>query len=293
MRLQVEEGSVTYESIKNDPDPDLSKQGTWFIEYLLCFKVRELSMDAILLAGGYATRLYPLTKNRPKALLTLGGRSILDRNMEALDASSEFDRFFLVTNERFVDMFRQWAEERPLRSSPVYVLSDGTDSNENRLGAIGDIKYVLDTTDIDRSDFLYVAGTDNVADFDITGIVSLARKRSATALFAYRYPDTEKLSSKGVVSVDTDGKVKQFAEKSDNPPGNLVVPPYYVYSPEAVCGLEEFLGGGNNPDAPGYFISWLVERHPVYAIVSNGKVLDIGTPEAYHAALSEYSRFHT
>ncbi len=244
-------------------------------------------MRAVLLAGGYATRLYPLTKDRPKALLPVGGKSILDHNIDALESNACIEAFDLVTNERFVAAFRRWAAARPPGAKPVGIFSDGTDSNENRLGAVGDLKFVIDAAGIDRSEHLYVAGTDNMADFDIARIIDLAEDRSACAVFAYRPAGREQLKRKGVVVLDDEGRVLRFVEKSDNPPGDLVVPPYYVFSPQALSALDVYLREGNNPDAPGHFMAWLVQRVPVYAIVTERRVLDIGTLDAYQSVLEQ------
>ncbi len=244
-------------------------------------------MDAVLLAGGYATRLYPLTKDRPKALLPIGDKTILDYNLDVLAAYSGIERFFLVTNSRFYTIFQNWAAQRPASAKTVEILDDGTDSNENRLGAIGDIKFALDNAPIDRSDFLYVAGTDNIADFDITQIAAFAKKRDSTAVFAYEFPCPDQLSTKGVAVVGEEGKITRFVEKSNNPPSHLVVPPYYVYHPDAVDAIEQYLQEGNNHDAPGHFLSWLVEHYKVYAVVTDQVVRDIGNLESYQKVAAE------
>jgi glucose-1-phosphate thymidylyltransferase len=244
-------------------------------------------LDAILLAGGYATRLYPLTKNRPKALLPLGGRAILDHLVDMIDGTEEVDRMFLVTNARFADHFEQWSDSRKLQC-PLQVLNDGTTSNETRLGAIGDVKFVLDNTDVRTSEGVYVMATDNVPQFDPTAVVRLSRRRGASAVFASRCPDPKRLLRMGVATLDEEGRVVEFEEKPDEPKSDLVVPPFYAYSPEAVELLERYLAEGNNPDAPGHFIAWLVPRRPVYAHVTEESVLDIGTLESYRAACERF-----
>jgi glucose-1-phosphate thymidylyltransferase len=244
-------------------------------------------VDAILLAGGYATRLYPLTKDRPKALLPLAGKPILDYIVDALDGSDEVDRMFLVTNAKFACHFEAWAEQRR-RGKPVTILSDGTDSNETRLGAIGDIQFVLDRADVDVTDGAYALGTDNIADFDITDIVALARERRASAVFASRITDPVRLKRMGVALVDSGGRVIDFEEKPQNPKSDLAVPPFYVYSPQAVGMVKRYLEEGNNPDAPGHFIAWLIRHCPVYACVTDKSVRDIGTTESYEAVCREF-----
>lgn len=244
-------------------------------------------MDAILLAGGYATRLYPLTKDRPKALLPVAGKAILDHVVEELEASDHIDRMFLVSNEKFSNDFAQWAREHD-GPKPIEVFNDGTTSNEDRLGAIGDIQFVIEHADVNTDNGVYALGTDNLADFDITDIVDLALEKDATAVFASRIEDRQRLCRMGVAEVAEDGRVVDFVEKPDDPPSDLAVPPFYAYSPEAVGLLPTYLEEGNDPDAPGHFIAWLVDRCPVYACVTDEKVRDIGTTRAYEAVRREF-----
>jgi len=246
-------------------------------------------MDAILLAGGYATRLYPLTKDRPKALLPVGGRAILDYVVDSLDAAAEIGRMFLVTNAKFASHFSGWAQRRAL-NKPLQVLDDGTTSNEARLGAIGDVRFVLDNADVDTREGLFVLGTDNLARFDIIQVVRLGRARRSSAVFAVHEHDPRRLRRMGVALLSGDERVLDFEEKPAEPKSDLVVPPFYVYSPEAVALVRRYLEEGNNPDAPGHFIAWLYRRSPVYACVTDGGVQDIGTPESYEAVCRQYEK---
>jgi glucose-1-phosphate thymidylyltransferase len=244
-------------------------------------------MDAILLAGGYATRLYPLTKDRPKALLPVAGKPILDHVLEDLEASEHIDRMYLVSNEKFAGDFAKWERQRE-GGKPLTVLNDGTTSNEDRLGAIGDIQFVIENSDVPIEEGVYALGTDNLADFDITEIVDLALEREASAVFASRIEDRQRLCRMGVATVDDEGRLVDFVEKPDEPPSDLAVPPFYVYSPEAARLLPTYLEEGNDPDAPGHFIAWLCQRCPVYAFVTDQKVRDIGTTRAYEAVKREF-----
>jgi len=246
-------------------------------------------VDAILLAGGYATRLYPLTLDRPKALLPVGGRPLLDYTVDALDAADEIRRMFLVTNAKFARDFSDWAQGRS-GGKPISILNDGTTSNENRLGAIGDIQFVLDNADVDAADSIYVLGTDNMARFDITELIRLSRARGASAIFATRVTDPERLSRVGIVVLDERGRVVDFEEKPENPKSDLGVPPFYVYTPEAVSLIRDYLDEGGNPDAPGHLVEWLISRRPVYACVAEGGIYDIGTVESYEAVCREYQQ---
>ncbi len=244
-------------------------------------------MDAIMLAGGYGTRLYPLTKDRAKALLPVGGKPIINYVVENLEQSEHIDRMFLVSNDKFAGDLADWAEDYD-NSKPITVLNDGTTSNDDRLGAIGDIHFVMEEANLDPANGIYALGTDNLADFDITNIVDLAVERDASAVFASRVENEKELTRMGVACVNDDGRVVDFVEKPDDPPSDLAVPPFYAYSPEAASLLPQYLEEGNDPDAPGHLVEWLVDRVPVYACIVDGGVRDIGTKEAYDAVRRQY-----
>lgn len=244
-------------------------------------------MDAILLAGGYATRLYPLTKNRAKALLPVGGKPIINYVVENLEESEHIERMFLVSNEKFAGDFADWANDYD-NTKPITVLNDGTSSNDDRLGAIGDIHFVMEEANLNPANGIYALGTDNLAEFDITSIVDLAVEHDASAIFASEVENERDLTRMGVARVNEEGRVVEFVEKPDNPPSNLAVPPFYAYSEEAARLLPQYLDEGNDPDAPGHLVEWLVSRVPVYARVVEGGVRDIGTREAYDAVRRHY-----
>ena len=169
-------------------------------------------------------------------------------------------------------------------------MDDGTASNETRLGAIGDVQFALRHSDVSTEEGLFVLGTDNLARFDILQVVRFARGRGASAVFAIHEKDPKRLLRMGVVLVDAESRVVDFQEKPASPKSDLVVPPFYAYATEAVALLPEYLKTGNNPDAPGHFIEWLIHRSPVYACRTDGHVQDIGTPESYEAVCKAYEQ---
>jgi glucose-1-phosphate thymidylyltransferase len=229
-------------------------------------------MKALVLAAGYATRLRPLTDDRAKPLLPVGGRLMIDRIADKIGEVGEVDEVHLVTNARFADDFSEWATTRD-----VIVHDDGTASNEDRLGAIGDIAFVADRQGWDGEDLLVLAG-DNLFDFSLADYVDFWRSKdeSASAIALYEHPTRELLSQYGVVEVDPDGRVKNFVEKPENPPSNLVATAAYIYDRAHVALLRAYLGENNSPDAPGSFIEWLYKRAPVYGYRFGGDWLDIG-----------------
>ena len=244
-------------------------------------------MHLIMLAAGYATRLYPLTRNRPKALLPVDGRPILDHLADWADGRPEIDRISLVTNERFAVHFEEWAGGRHC-DTPLVVFNDGTLNNDDRLGALGDLRFVMERVPDAAGDFVYAMGTDHVPKFDPGGIIDLCREKGASAVFAYRPEDTGQLRRMGVPQLAEDGRIVDFEEKPQEPKGTLAVPPFYLYSPQAAALLDEYLAEGNNPDAPGHYLGWLVHRQPVYACLCEHGTYDIGTLENYRRICRQF-----
>ena len=244
-------------------------------------------MKAILLAAGYGTRLYPLTRDGPKALLPVGGRPILDYLVDVLEKAPEIARIVLVTNARFEDAFLRWAQERRL-STPLTVVCDGSTSNENRLGAVADIQFGLQHSKAEEEEAVYVLGSDNLPRFDLLDAVRLHERCGASVVFACREESAERLRSAGVAEVDSAGRVVGFEEKSACPRSDLRVPAFYLYAADAIALLDGYLEGGNNPDAPGYFLGWVVERKPVYACMAPQGTYDVGTLESYRKACDEF-----
>jgi glucose-1-phosphate thymidylyltransferase len=239
-------------------------------------------VNAVLLAGGYGTRLGPLGEDCPKALLLVAGFTVIDRLLAPLEAAAEVRRLFLVTNSRFAGRFRDWLTRQSLRK-PLEILDDGSRCNEDRRGAIGDLQFVLDNTDVAR-DAAYVLSTDNVPGFDLRGIIALHRARGASAVFACREEHLERLRRGGVAELDDDDRVVRFEEKPQEPLSHYRVPSFYVYTASALRLVRGFLRGGGNSDAPGHFLAWLVKRADVYALRCEQGSMDIGTPASYRAA---------
>ena len=207
-------------------------------------------MKAIILAAGYATRLRPLTDTIPKQLLPVGGRPMLDWVCDRV--AEVTDNVELVTNARFADDFREWATGR----GGVTVHDDGTVSNEDRLGAIGDIAFVLEQIGTD-DDLLVVAG-DNLFDFALGNFVAFPRKHGvASAVAVYDCCDLELAAQYGVVDVDGSDRVVGFEEKPSVPRSTLVATAAYVYHREHVPLVARYLDEGNPPDQPGRLIAWL------------------------------------
>ena len=244
-----------------------------------------MPLTVILLAGGYATRLYPLTKDTPKALLPLGQGVILDAVVKSVEGVEGISQCVLVTNHQFAEPFRAW--QRSHRQD-VEIVDDGTESVEHRLGAIRDLELAR-TTSGGRGDLL-VVGTDNLFTWPLNDFVVQARRHEPHPCIAlWEAPSTAAATQFGVVVRDASSRITSFVEKSADPPSREVALCVY-YFPEVMCGMiKEFLDGGGNADAPGYFIQWLAGRGPVYGLMMQGAWYDIGTLETYQAVVKTWS----
>jgi glucose-1-phosphate thymidylyltransferase len=231
-------------------------------------------VKAVILAAGYATRLYPLTRDAPKHLLEVGGRPILDRLLEQLPLD-ELDAVYVVTNSKFADRFRAWAEGAPVS---VEVLDDGTTSEDDKLGAIGDLALAIERKAID--DDLLVAAGDSVFSERLDGIVHLGREREAAVIAAFDVGEPEEIRRLSALGVDADGRIVSFEEKPENPTSTLAGIALYYYPRSVLPLVGEYLAEGNNPDQPGRLVGWLYTRVPVYAWRLPGLWLDIGTQDA-------------
>ena len=241
-------------------------------------------MKAVILAAGYATRLYPLTLDRPKHLLELGGKPVLDHLLERLPLS-QLDATYVVTNAKFAERFREWSRGR---SEPFEVMDDGTTSEDDRLGAIGDLQLAISSRGID--DDLLVAAGDSLFTERLDGLVSFARERQGSATAVYDVGSLEVVKRMSAVRLDENDRVVAFQEKPEHPQSTLGGIALYVYTRDTLPLVSRYLEEGNNPDQPGRLLEWLYPRVPVYGWRVPGLWFDIGTPEslaeAEHAVAS-------
>ena len=236
-------------------------------------------MKAIILAGGYATRLRPLTDDLSKCLLPVGGRPMVDWILDRVREVDEIDEVHVVTNSRFARDFEHWA----MFKDGVTVHDDRTSSNEDRLGAIGDVAFTLEQAAID-DDVIVIAG-DNLFDYDLQDYVDFWRGKGVASAVAVRDVGDLRLASQyGVVALDGDDRVVEFVEKPENPTSTLCATATYVYHREHVPLVRRYLAEGNPPDQSGSFFEWLRSREPVYGFWFTGIWLDIGDKEQLLAA---------
>lgn len=245
-------------------------------------------MKAIVLAAGYATRLYPLTKDKPKALLDIGGRKMLDYLMDNIASAGCVDEVVIITNHRFAGQFEDWATERLEYGMRITVIDDMTTDNDNRLGAIGDIQYAIERAEID--DDVLIAASDNFFTFGLDGVMSEFRRHGRDTIMAKHVGNTEDCTRFAIAEVDAEGRVVDLEEKPRNPKSDLAVFALYVYRRDTLPMIKQYLDEGNNPDSPGHFPEWLYRRREVRAHVFEGECVDIGTHEALAEIRRAYER---
>lgn len=234
-------------------------------------------MKCILLCAGYATRLFPLTENFPKALLEIGGRPLLDYILDEVNSLEQVDSIYLVTNAKYTPHFETWAKEKN-NIKPITVINDGTSTNDDRLGAIGDINYTIEQAKIDDN-VIIIAG-DNLFTFKLKEMVDFYEEKKAPIISVKEEKDRELLKRLGVAELDDDMRVIGFEEKPAEPKSNYSVYAEYIYSKEVLPIFKEYLAEGHSNDAPGNFVAYLHKKVPTYAYRFEGECYDVGTHEA-------------
>ena len=240
-------------------------------------------MKCLILAAGYATRLYPLTKNFPKPLLRVREKTILDWLIDDIDTLGAVNEYVVISNHKFADYFREWSRQKPQK---ITIVDDGTTSNETRLGAVCDIQYAIDVLTID-DDILVIAG-DNLLDFSLTKFILYAQSKGTSCIMRYYEPFTQKLQKTGVAEVDENDLILQLIEKPREPKSNWACPPFYYYTKGDAKLFKQAIKGGCGVDAPGSYIAWLCAQTKVHAMEMPGKRYDIGNLESYEKAQREY-----
>ena len=237
-------------------------------------------MKALILAAGYATRLYPLTKDTPKALLPVKGKPILDYITDEIETIEEINEIVIISNDRFIGDFEDWAKTRQETSAKkITVINDGTTSDENKLGAIGDMWYAIDKLNIDE-DIVVIAG-DNLFTYRLKDSFDTFTSRKMDMILAKQIPILSELQRMAVGILDSNNLIVDMEEKPKNPKSEIAFFATYYYKRETLPLIKEYLDEGNTPDAPGNFPSWLYTRKPVLAYLFEGDCIDIGTPESY------------
>ena len=240
-------------------------------------------MKCLILAAGYATRLYPLTENFPKPLLKVQDKTILDWLIDDIDAAGKIDEYIVISNHKYAHHFNDWAKTK---SQKITVVDDGTDSNETRLGAVKDIQFAIEKLSLD-DDMLVIAG-DNLLDFSLTRFVDYAIEKQTSCIMRYYEADEKRLLKCGVVTIDDNDLILEMTEKSPNPATHWCTPPFYYYTKADAKLVKEGIAAGCGTDAPGSYIAWLCTQTDVHAMEMPGKRYDIGNLESYEKVKAEY-----
>ncbi|MHC3437220.1 sugar phosphate nucleotidyltransferase [Natrialbaceae archaeon A-gly3] len=233
-------------------------------------------MKAVVLAGGYATRMWPITKHRPKMFLPVGESTVIDRIFAELEADDRIDEVYVSTNERFAPDFETHLAESEFEKPQLSV--EETSEEDEKFGVVGALAQLVDREGVD-DDLLVIAG-DNLISFDVTDFLDYFEGKGAPTLAAYDVGSREKAKSYGLVELEDD-RVVSFQEKPDDPKSTLVSIACYAFPQNSLSLLSTYLADGNNPDEPGWFVQWLQDREPTYAFTFEGAWFDIGTPESY------------
>jgi len=245
-------------------------------------------MKAIIPAAGYATRMWPLTKDRPKGLLEVSGKPMIEHVVGKILQIKEVDEIFIVTNQKFYKNFLDWAAGFKC-TVPITILNDGTSSNEDRLGSIGDIQFVIESKKIDSD--VIIVNSDNLFTFNLSEIAAFAKEKDAPTIALYDLHSLEEAKKMGNPEVDENNKIIGFVEKPKNPKSTLCSIGIYLYPKRVVQMFKQYLDEGNSPDKTGEFVAWLYRQTPVYGFVfgkEKDKWFDIGSLETYEKAKKDF-----
>ena len=245
-------------------------------------------MKAYLLAAGYATRMYPLTRDRPKPLLEVGGQPILTHLVRRIETLGALTGIVVVGNHRFAEPLARWRDATACRV-PVRVLDDGSTGEHDRLGAIGDLAFALREVPAGGEDWVVAAG-DNLLSFDLRAIEAEFLAHHAPTIVVRDVPTTGTgaASRYNEVTLDAGGRVVRFREKPDRAMTGIAAIALYVFPPDVAGLVTQYLAEGGNPDAPGHLIAWLVGQRTVRASRFEGEWFDIGSLEALAGARERF-----
>ena len=253
-------------------------------------------MICIVLAAGYAMRMYPLTENFPKPLLKVQGKPILNWLLEDVDRIPQVEQVLVVSNHKFAGVFEAWLREQSFHK-PIQLLDDGSLTNETRVGAVRDISVALaavgektgraegskavGSSEEDELPGALVLAGDNVLEFSLQGFVDFFQARRKSCIMCYQEPQLERRRKTGIITLAADGKVTSFEEKPVEPKSNWAVPPFYCYTDEDLLRIPEAVAAGCSTDAPGSLAAWLSVHSDVYAWPMPGHRYDIGSIAGY------------
>jgi glucose-1-phosphate thymidylyltransferase len=240
-------------------------------------------MKCLILAAGYATRLYPLTENFPKPLLKVGEKTIIDWLIEDIHMCGLVDEYVIISNHKFAHHFDDWAKAHTL---PITVVDDGTSTNETRLGAVCDIQFAIDKLHLD--DDLFIIAGDNVLDFSLTSFIRYAVEKDSSCAMRYYEADLKKIQKSAASIIDENERLLSLEEKPQEPKSNWCTPPFYFYKKADAARIREAIADGCGIDAPGSLLSWMCRHSTVHSMEMPGSRYDIGNLESYQRVQETY-----
>ena len=243
-----------------------------------------IKIEALVLAAGYATRLKPLTENTPKPLLEVAGKPIIDYIIKKLEQIDSINKIYVVTNDKFERHFKKWLAGFDAQK-PIEIINDGTKSNDDRLGALGDIHFAINTKNI-NDDIAVVAG-DNLFELSLSDVANFFKKRKSNVIVLHDVKNFELARHYGIVEVKNN-IVVNFEEKPVAPKSTLASTGIYFLPKKTISLIKKYIAQGNNPDKTGNFMEWLHKREKVYSYVTEKKWYDIGSIEQLEKASKHY-----
>jgi glucose-1-phosphate thymidylyltransferase len=249
-------------------------------------------MNVLILAAGYATRLYPLTEKRAKPLLDVAGKPMMEWVIDNLAPIDGIEKVYVVTNNKFAADFQEWADRYHAAHPKLTfeIINDGSTSDSDKLGAIGDINLVISRASLANSDLIVVAG-DNLFSESLQEFGRFCQERKQPVLGIYDVGTTDEAKKYGVVALDANGVVTSFEEKPSDPKSTLIGIALYYYPAETVSMFTTYIAAGNNPDQPGRFVQWLYQRTPVATWEVPGTWFDVGSKETLYEANQIFAKF--
>jgi glucose-1-phosphate thymidylyltransferase len=244
-------------------------------------------MKAVVLAGGFAKRMWPLTKDKPKHLLPIAGRPMLDYILEKLEPVSSLDKIYISTNERFEDQFKDYLDRIESKKT-ISIFVEETNSEREKLGSVGGLGHLVVENKIE--DELLVIGGDNIFSFKMTDFLDYFMSKQANIVALYDVKSKVRARLYGIASMDNNGKIINFQEKPSEPQSTQVSTACYAFTRNGVQNILRYLDEGNDPDKIGHFMEWLHKNDDVYGFVFGGIWFDIGSPECYVDANKYFSK---
>jgi glucose-1-phosphate thymidylyltransferase len=247
-------------------------------------------MKLIILAAGYATRLYPLTLTQPKPLLGVAGKPMIEHVLDNVATIPYIDHAYVVTNAKFVDHFQKWAEtyRHPQLRFGFTIVNDGSTDDSNKLGAIGDMHLVITKQEI--TDDIILVGGDNLFSNDLSEFGEFCRQKNAPVLAVYDVRDLEEIKKYNAIEIDDEGRIGFFEEKPAQPKSTLTGIALYYYPRSSLPLIHQYIAESNNPDQPGRLVQWMYKRVPFYTWKVPGIWYDVGSKETLEEANEVFSK---